>query len=277
MWPHNKPGVTSREVFLASIAHAEVGRREVLLKALEDVCQAEADYDAKPDPESLYGFPKVLKVGEADKDALVDVYRRMRDERYAGRQYYDQLRTSASLCLHCNRGDVEELDHYLAKAEYPLLAVMPINLVPACSRCNSRRNEKRPTCAEEMSLHPYYDDIDSDDWLTATFDEDEPAVVFFVSPSDSWSDLLSRRVSNQFEALLLGERYASDAGTEISGMAGALEKRLQEGGETNVAVFLKDIWESQRANQRNAWRTALYAAAWRSAWFCQGGFRELTR
>jgi hypothetical protein len=270
----DKPTIGTRQVFVASIAHATKARHDDLLTALHDVCAAEAEYDASPDTESLFAFPKTLSAGDADKDALVSVYKRMRDPRYDGRKYYDQLKMSSPRCMHCNQRDVEALDHYLPKAEYPLLAVTPVNLVPACSGCNEKRNENPPTSADEMSLHPYYDDVDSEPWLKARFDEAEPAVVFYVSGPVEWPASLASRLAHQFRTLGLGRLYASEAATEISGIAHQLRK-LAASGDGGVSAYLRDTWESQAAYQVNAWRTALYEAAWQSAWFCEGGFEAL--
>ncbi|MFJ9642166.1 hypothetical protein [Streptomyces sp. NPDC101206] len=73
-------------------------------------------------------------------------------------------RTAAELCGH---GIADTLNHQLPKIVYPLLAVAPLNLVPACRGCNSHRSELAPRTAEEQTLHPYCDDLGDHVWLTA--------------------------------------------------------------------------------------------------------------
>ena len=55
---------------------------------------------------------------------------------------YDQLKSRAPYgkCPFCGYCDVDQLDHYLPKSKYPLLTVLPINLVPSCPYCNGGKN-----------------------------------------------------------------------------------------------------------------------------------------
>ena len=48
------------------------------------------------------------------------------------------------------------LDHILPKSVYPSLAILPINLVPICYYCNTRKNKK----IGERVFHPYFEGYD---------------------------------------------------------------------------------------------------------------------
>lgn len=48
------------------------------------------------------------------------------------------------------------LDHILPKSIYPSLAILPINLVPICYYCNTRKNKK----ISERVFHPYFEGYD---------------------------------------------------------------------------------------------------------------------
>ncbi|WP_053161421.1 HNH endonuclease [Streptomyces caatingaensis] len=63
------------------------------------------------------------------------------------------------LCPLCGISKVTTIDHQLLKGRYPLLAVVPVNLVPACRDCNTGKGEEAPATAEDQPLHPYYDDL----------------------------------------------------------------------------------------------------------------------
>lgn len=58
-----------------------------------------------------------------------------------------------------------QFDHFLPKSKYPLTAVTPFNIVPACPECNKTKDEN---C---ISIHPYEDSFDKHDMRFAI---DEP-------------------------------------------------------------------------------------------------------
>lgn len=74
---------------------------------------------------------------------------------------YDALKggRDEGLCPLCAHRDVEAPDHQLPKSKYPLLSVVPVNLVPACHRCNAIKSDADPKTASEQALHPYFDDL----------------------------------------------------------------------------------------------------------------------
>jgi len=65
-------------------------------------------------------------------------------------------------CPLCGVDSPGTFDHYLPKAEFPALAVCAHNLVPACARCNSARNERWLRDEERSIAHLYYDWIRQD-------------------------------------------------------------------------------------------------------------------
>lgn len=271
----DKPSIDVCQVY-SDVAPTVRGKakRIRLESGIHDVVGYESLYEDQHDAVSLFGFPDCSCAGSAKAADLIGLYETMRDG-VPGRPYYNQLFTSVPRCLLCDRADVEHLDHYLPKAIYPALAVTPVNLVPTCSDCNELRNQKPPKGPESMTLHPYYDDIESERWLWARIDELEPGVVYFVDPPSHWPNLLKQRVRNHFAALELGDAYAKDAANEVSEIAYDLGKLHRRGGPGSVAAQLKDSMESRRFRRLNSWSTAFYDAAWQSPWFCDGGFQAI--
>lgn len=84
-----------------------------------------------------------------------------------GRKVYDKLmsKPAQGICPLCGQRVVSTLDHYLPKAHFPVLSVVPINLIPSCSECNKSKTDHVPENAEQQTLHPYYDDVEEEQWL----------------------------------------------------------------------------------------------------------------
>jgi len=73
--------------------------------------------------------------------------------------FIDSLRAEVEgACPVCGRDGIGTLDHYLPKADYSEFSFLSLNLVPACSRCNTaRKNLVRGANPGERPVHPYFD------------------------------------------------------------------------------------------------------------------------
>ena len=112
---------------------------------------------------------------------------RMAKEKVPGRPVYDRLKASQDICPFCGQRVVSQLDHYLPKANFPVLSVVPYNLVPSCSDCNKSKLSDVPNSEEEQIFHPYYDDVTTEQWLFAEVVEGtEVTLCFYVEAPDAW-------------------------------------------------------------------------------------------
>lgn len=192
-----------------------------------------------------------------------------------GRDIYDEIFASApgGRCPLCMQRSVATLDHHLPKAHYPALAVAPVNLVPACSDCNKAKRDAVPATAEDVPLHPYYDHLGEDIWLTATVLERQPtALRFTITRSDTWDDTLYARVNHHFRSLGLAALFASEAAEELLNIRHQLQILRGIDPQDGVRDELERRAESCAAARVNGWRTAAYRAWSESDWFCGGGF-----
>lgn len=193
-----------------------------------------------------------------------------------GRPIYEKLRSAAinDRCPLCGLRMVSTLDHHLPKADYPALAITPINLIPACSDCNKTKLKAVPTKAEEETLHPYFDDVESDLWLYAEVIESSPAAFrFFVNPPAIWDGLKGDRVQNHFDVFKLNKLYVSHAAEELTNIRKNLIDLYSKTGSIGVRSHLQDQANSRRAAFINSWQTSIYQAMADSNWFCDGGFK----
>ncbi|WP_148043025.1 HNH endonuclease [Methylocystis hirsuta] len=191
------------------------------------------------------------------------------------RDIYDEIFCSSpqGRCPLCGQRPVATLDHHLPKAHYPALAVAPLNLLPACSDCNKTKLASRPTRAEEVGLHPYYDDLGNEFWLKAQVIERRPtALRFSVAAPASWNVVLTARVENHFRTLGLASLYASEAAEELINIRHQLIKLRALDTANAVRDELERRAQSCALGRPNGWRAAAYRAWQASNWFCEGGF-----
>ena len=154
-----------------------------------------------------------------NKDEMIWLYEnKLANQKGAGRKYYDSIKllSSDGRCPFCKIGQVSTVDHFMAKSIFPGLAVSPLNLIPACRDCNTKKKDNRFTTSENTLLHPYYDDISMEIWLKAKIIEEEPiSVIFSVIKPDIWSDCLYKRTKVYFESFQLMSLYGFQAVDEI--------------------------------------------------------------
>lgn len=249
------------------------------LAALErDVIAAGADFLRRAGNNTLYQIPsKISFRGGVSAIQLKKIYTdRMAKKNTPGRPFYDKVLASArqGICPLCGQRVASTIDHYLAKASYPIFSVLPLNLVPACKDCNIVKNEyPDPTRAEEETLHPYFDDIENDPWLCADVVQGQsPSLRFIVQPVQGWSSIMEERVKYHFSVFALGKLYATHSAVELASIRYSLDALHAAGGSDSVRAHLEGEYQSRLHAHVNSWQTAMYKALAESDWFCSTGF-----
>lgn len=76
-------------------------------------------------------------------------------------EFINDLRAwNGGACPVCGGAGTGTLDHYLPKGVFPEFSFFSPNLVPACYRCNNKRNSRyRGVGPDERPIHPYYDPL----------------------------------------------------------------------------------------------------------------------
>lgn len=280
MWQLEAPNQTARDTFLLCISRVRNPGLRARLRSIEDNIAAASDEfedAAGAVTPVLHTLLRTNTVGGVvTADEMSDVYtHRMAKKGAPGRPIYDEILLSPAhaRCPLCGQRTVSTLDHHLPKAEYPALAVAPVNLIPSCKDCNTIKLEAFPTSSEEETIHPYFDDIATDLWLHAEVLQTQPAALrFFVSPPSNWDATKAERMQNHFNTFHLADLYASHAATELIGMRYTLTIISNGGGPAAVQNHLAEIAAGKSAAFINSWQTAAYHALSNNHWFCNGGF-----
>ncbi|MFN7767715.1 MAG: HNH endonuclease [Planctomycetaceae bacterium] len=272
------PTITANDAFAKCIS---IVRDKALKRRFQSVAafinKADVTYQQHARDRILHLLMAETKVGGVvTTDEMKALYEsRMVRQKTPGRDIYDLLLSNAprGLCPLCAHRNADTLDHHLPKTQFPSLAITPANLIPACGKCNEEKLDKVPTSDDSQTLHPYFDDIDDDVWLSARVVEMKPtAAVFSVSPPGKWSESQKSRVSYHFKALKLGALYSAQAANELAAIQHRLKKLFRSGGAEFVRNHLREDAESREVDRRNSWMSAAYRAWANSDWFCNDGF-----
>lgn len=266
-----------------SIADEGLKARLQAIKA--EVVAAAVDYQQKGLINQLFTIPAIdcdnddIVVGQVTKKELKATYssHMVGDSKPARRVYTDILgKAPRKKCPFCGFGQASTLDHYLPKARFPILSVLPWNLVPACKDCNTGKNAATATAQDQQTLHPYLEHprIVSDQWLHARVLTGTPPVLeFFVSPPEDWDQVDKTRVLAHFRDYKLASRFSIEASNELANLKDTLDLVWSDSALAGVQDHLRVIAAGKKAVHVNAWDTAMYQALLKSEWYCDEGFR----
>ena len=268
-----KPNENVLEVFSDCISNIEnVDFKNRLELCKDEIACVATDFEEKVKNNQAHTILSNTKVADVvSNDEMSKVYTdKMAKKSAPGRKHYDKLMASPKngICPLCGQRIVSTLDHYLPKKKYSVLAVTPSNLIPACKDCNKDKGEKEFTNSCEETIHPYFDDIENEQWLFASVIEDEViAITFYVKHPSSWSEILYKRVKRHFEIFNLNVLYSSHAAEEICNIRYSLLKVYRNSGSMELKNFIKEFWESHEYAHLNSWKTAMYKSLYENDWF----------
>jgi hypothetical protein len=248
-----------------------------LLSVSTEIQNAELEYAKNGSAALLYQIPTAKTIGGlVSVKEMSTLYKGTLSRKGSrARRIYDEIKLlpADGLCPLCAQRTVGTLDHYLAKTKHPALTVTPLNLVPSCMDCNKAKGNKQPNSDIEQTLHPYFDDVDTDIWLVARVNVGSPpAVTFRVQPPTSWPNVATTRLKNHFARFGLADLYAVHAGADLSNIKFSLAQLAAREGPTGLARHLLEQATGRRLVAINSWQAAMYEALGTSIWFCEEGY-----
>ncbi|WP_366985281.1 HNH endonuclease [Bacillus thuringiensis] len=204
---------------------------------------------------------------------MIFLYGKLRDSKHS-RTYYDYLLGTSIDCPYCGVQLSASIDHYLPKMHYPMYSIDPVNLVPCCSDCNSKKSEHKQLEGQE-TFHPYFDKISESQFLFAKAVEIEGNVAFkyYLQQPDDLEDAAFIKLSNHFNKLQLEGFYSILASKEIHTQIYELKRLERMGGYEEVANWLEDNYLTNLHAGINSWQTALYEGLRKDKWFCEAGIK----
>ncbi|MCY0940206.1 HNH endonuclease [Streptomyces antarcticus] len=282
------PPFDARDVYTTCIGNARPRTRERLEAFTEAVADAAAIYEAAAHSQALHTLTGLAAQPFAlpDREALEGVYTdRMVKNHAPGRRIYEALRGTTdeagrrrdNRCPLCGEGLVTTLDHHLPKNKYPLLSVVPVNLIPACRDCNTGKLATTPVNAGDQTLHPYFDDFSHYPWLRARVrrprGNEQLSVRFFVSPHPDWDDTLTERLCTHLKVFDLDHRYSLLVSSHIA----STNHDLTIMPTNTIAAWLAHKAEGWRYQDNpNTMGYALFKALSSDEWYVNGGWRSPT-
>jgi hypothetical protein len=207
-----------------------------------------------------------LALGKVTKKELTSLYTNyLVGKTKPGREIYDALMARAPLfrCPFCGLNHVSTLDHFLPKTKYPVLSIIPANLVPSCKDCNTGKGSTVATTGKSQPLHPYFDrePFQTEQWLFARIIDNHPVtVVYEIFPPNGWSSENKKRVEAHFYEFNLYSRYSIEAANELASQEFIFNRYIESRNYDSLISDLEERYSSHERLSINSWQTALYKA-----------------
>lgn len=250
--------------------------KERFTLCLPEIIAAEKEFDTNMLSKTIDAIGQGVGNINISKDELIRIYTKRMVPNDAGRIYYDNIVLSATLCPVCAHREVNEVDHYLPKTDYPKLAVVLSNLIPICPICNKDKGSYKPTHHSNALIHPYFDSVQDENWLVGFIDTENEllSVQYFVIRPKKWDDLQFDRVKYHFEFFKLADLYAKQAARKLPGIRKELTRMADSGvNASGIKEFLESGERAANEIGSNYWECVFFRTLADSEWFCQGGFR----
>lgn len=255
------PNLDSQRLFSSLYERLETPPVE-LSRIAHAISEAEREYLAQCEAGNFNYQTRIEAPNGVDKDLMGYIYsQHLRDG--SGRQsYIDILKGSdgRKLCSFCGLREAESADHYKEQSLFPLLAVFPGNLIPACVRCNGVLG------VTDQRFHAYYDDVRALEWLEAKIIGSpgvvDPGVKFSISTTFSADASLVKRVECTFNKIGLAGRWGVELAPTLSMISRAFMRRpSQSSREDYISDLIEtDPWAWNGPHQ------SLYRAILKSEW-----------
>lgn len=171
----------------------------------------------------------------------------------------DSLRDrKLKLCPGCGEeGTPNTLDHYLPKANYPHLAVLPANLFPLCDICQGEKGTETTINGEKIFVHPYFDSVgDSQVYKLIIHHPFNAPHGFTLEPHPALAPPNRDLVRRHMNGLNLEERYGSFFRDEYIRLLKLAHGA--RGGPLDFAVHLASFKHYHSLRGLNVWPHVFY-------------------
>jgi hypothetical protein len=192
--------------------------------------------------------------------------------------YAQLLGIGGARCPMCGFGEVSTLDHYLPRTAFPEFAILALNLVPACGRCNQLKDTHFGLESEDQFLHPFFDTLERVPILECRFavQPGSALVEFRIRRTHRIAHDVLAKVRFQFEKLRLANRFSAEALAEIGERRTTFAEYATTRGSAGLRNYLRTESRGYLAEHGpNHWKSSLYRTLARNNDFLSGGYEQI--
>mgnify|MGYP000135555422 CR=1 FL=1 len=236
--------------------------KDNLLKNEHTITQNFTDYKEKFDNNNLFSISAHGFNGE-DKASLLKLYSSQRKPIIVLKKELttNEFNQRINTCPNCTIEKVASLDHYIPKDEFPEFSVNPINLVPCCSTCNSKKKENWKDDKQLLFLNLYSDIIPLSQYLFVNVIS-KTEFTFELKNVSKIDSNLFKVIGSHYGNLNLLQRFREDSDEVISELDLLISNgRDSFNNDTKLEKFINNHYSTvEKRDGVNNWKVVLVKA-----------------
>ncbi|QIA07130.1 hypothetical protein [Draconibacterium halophilum] len=168
-------------------------------------------------------------------------------------------------CQNCTISEINSMDHFVSKEEFPEYTVHPKNIFPSCTTCNSYKNKIWRIDGRIQFLNLYLDELPEQQYLFVNIgvelEENVITTEFYIDNRNNIDEAKYNLIRNHYERLHLCERFERNNDVVIS----PLENIIRTFSQTLEIEEVKELIEETSLRNKiyygqNYWKSILEIA-----------------
>lgn len=208
-------------------------------------------------------------IGQDHKDVLSNLYSSDAAiiKHFRERFFKRNPQTYNNLCPYCSINEANTTDHILPKGQYPEYAIDTLNLIPACSNCNSLKGDDVVDDNDKKVIINFYKDIlPQEQYLFVEFHKLQQGIEakYYLHNNRNIDPDLYSLIERHFTKLGLIERFNDKAIQELSELVHLYQiesLNSEEEFKQFATKQLRKIDLDKKNFGYNHWRVILYQSA----------------
>lgn len=211
------------------------------------------------------------RVGQLHKDPLLGLYSSDAAivKHFRMRYFAQNPQTYNNLCPYCTLSEANTTEHILPKEKYPEYAVDTLNLIPACSGCNTKKGDSiiDAVSGKKTTINYYTDKLPHEQYLYVDFEvscNNIKAIYHLENHDNKINVEMYSLIERHFSKFDLLNRFNLKAIQEISELRNLyVVEDFSNEAEYNafVAKQIRKIKMDMPQLGYNHWKVILYLSA----------------
>ena len=150
-------------------------------------------------------------------------------------------------------------DHYLGKGQFPEYSILSKNLVPCCSKCNSKKGDKFLSVnGNRTFISFYFDELPKSSFLVVELDIDRDVLyIKNMYTSSNTGNNVDEIIETHFDELELFERYKNPMSNKLSLLVTRIQGSKQC-REDIIEIIRNEITALEKIYGASYWECSLY-------------------
>lgn len=244
------------------LSRKQKGEQKIIVQSLAQNIKIQFEqYDKKMINDSLHEL-MAMPVTLEHKKALQNMYSyKMKPFQNLKKELTtDSNNRISNLCPNCTIETIGSFDHCIPQSEFSEFSDNPLNLMPCCSTCNSKKNAVWRKEGKRVFLNLYIDNIPDIQYLFVNISiiKNVPLVLYFIDNRNHVDDELYNKINNHYSKLELCRRFSENSHDVISELEREIKNYVPVLSEDTVKNIIIDKANEERSIYGfNNWKSLL--------------------